>query len=92
MKNKLLLILSVLFAAVLVLGACGSTDDESSDDQTDQDTEQNDDATGDEGSSDEEEGSSDFSLAMVTDEGGVDDRSFNQSAWEGIEASLWIMV
>lgn len=84
MKNKLLLILSVLFAAVLVLGACGSTDDESGDDQTDQDTEQNDDATGDEGSDDES--SSDFSLAMVTDEGGVDDRSFNQSAWEGIEA------
>ncbi|MFS0782237.1 BMP family lipoprotein [Bacillus sp. 1P06AnD] len=26
-----------------------------------------------------------FSLAMVTDTGGVDDKSFNQSAWEGIE-------
>lgn len=25
-----------------------------------------------------------FTLAMVTDTGGVDDRSFNQSAWEGI--------
>jgi len=91
MKNKLLLILSVLFAAVLVLGACGSTDDESSsDDQTDQDTEQNDDATGDEGSDDEgssdEGASTDFRIAMVTDEGGVDDRSFNQSAWEGMQA------
>ena len=90
MKNKLLLILSVLFAAVLVLGACGSTDDESGDDQTDQDTEQNDDATGDEGSDDEgssdEGASTDFRIAMVTDEGGVDDRSFNQSAWEGMQA------
>ena len=28
----------------------------------------------------------DFSIAMVTDVGGVDDKSFNQSAWEGIEA------
>ncbi|MFS0688041.1 BMP family protein [Sporosarcina sp. 179-K 8C2 HS] len=28
---------------------------------------------------------SDFSLAMVTDVGGVDDKSFNQSAWEGIK-------
>ncbi|MCG7342926.1 BMP family protein [Sporosarcina sp. ACRSL] len=28
---------------------------------------------------------SDFSLAMVTDVGGVDDKSFNQSAWEGIQ-------
>ena len=27
-----------------------------------------------------------FSVAMVTDVGGVDDKSFNQSAWEGIEA------
>ena len=26
-----------------------------------------------------------FSIAMVTDVGGVDDKSFNQSAWEGIE-------
>ena len=28
----------------------------------------------------------DFSIAMVTDVGGVDDKSFNQSAWEGIQA------
>ena len=27
----------------------------------------------------------DFSVAMVTDVGGVDDKSFNQSAWEGIQ-------
>lgn len=26
-----------------------------------------------------------FTVAMVTDTGGVDDRSFNQSAWEGLE-------
>ena len=26
-----------------------------------------------------------FSVAMVTDVGGVDDKSFNQSAWEGIQ-------
>lgn len=80
MKNKILLILSVLLATVLVLGACGSTDEESGDDQTDQDTEENGDATGD------ETAGSDFRIAMVTDEGGVDDRSFNQSAWEGIQA------
>lgn len=28
---------------------------------------------------------SNFSVAMVTDVGGVDDKSFNQSAWEGIQ-------
>jgi basic membrane protein A and related proteins len=27
-----------------------------------------------------------FTIAMITDTGGVDDRSFNQSAWEGIQA------
>ncbi|WP_432359245.1 BMP family lipoprotein [Sporosarcina sp. UB5] len=31
------------------------------------------------------ENESEFSLAMVTDVGGVDDKSFNQSAWEGIQ-------
>ncbi|MFJ8063762.1 BMP family protein [Psychrobacillus sp. NPDC096426] len=30
--------------------------------------------------------SADFSIAMITDVGGVDDKSFNQSAWEGIQA------
>ncbi len=41
------------------------------------------------GSSDSESGSgekaaSDFKVGMVTDTGGVDDKSFNQSAWEGL--------
>src|SRR5699024_11797699 len=33
-----------------------------------------------------EKSSDDFSVAMVTDTGGVDDKSFNQSAWEGLQA------
>ncbi|KOF10431.1 CD4+ T-cell-stimulating antigen [Planococcus glaciei] len=40
-------------------------------------------STGDSGSGEEK---SDFSVAMVTDVGGVDDKSFNQSAWEGLQA------
>lgn len=32
------------------------------------------------------EETAEFKLGMVTDEGGVDDRSFNQSAWEGMQA------
>lgn len=32
------------------------------------------------------EGEDTFSIAMVTDQGGVDDKSFNQSAWEGFKA------
>lgn len=31
-----------------------------------------------------------FSIGMITDEGGVDDRSFNQSAWEGMNE--WAQV
>lgn len=38
-----------------------------------------------EGASNNEGGEgSDFKVAMVTDTGGVDDKSFNQSAWEGL--------
>ncbi|WP_163103299.1 BMP family lipoprotein [Peribacillus alkalitolerans] len=33
----------------------------------------------------EEKEKNDFSAAMVTDIGGVDDKSFNQSAWEGLQ-------
>ncbi|MGM9926308.1 MAG: BMP family protein [Bacillus sp. (in: firmicutes)] len=33
----------------------------------------------------ESAGDSDFTLAMVADTGGIDDKSFNQSAWEGIK-------
>ncbi|MGK7378387.1 BMP family lipoprotein [Planococcus sp. 1R117A] len=40
-------------------------------------------STGETGSGGE---ASDFSVAMVTDVGGVDDKSFNQSAWEGLQA------
>lgn len=82
-KNRLLLILSLLVAAVFILGACGTSDEE--------DTSQNDAAedTGEdtaEDTSDNTEEPVDFKVAMVTDLGGVDDKSFNQSAWEGLQA------
>ncbi|MCA1028530.1 BMP family lipoprotein [Cytobacillus kochii] len=38
------------------------------------------------GSSSEGNKEESFTVAMVTDVGGVDDKSFNQSAWEGIKA------
>ncbi len=37
------------------------------------------------GNSSETEGKDNFTVAMVTDTGGVDDKSFNQSAWVGIQ-------
>lgn len=36
--------------------------------------------------SDGESKKDNFTVAMVTDTGGVDDKSFNQSAWEGLQA------
>jgi len=69
-KRKFGLGLSLVLAAGTILGACGASDEEAS-------------TTVDEGT---EKETADFSIAMVTDTGGVDDKSFNQSAWEGIEA------
>ncbi|TWT28207.1 BMP family protein [Planomicrobium sp. CPCC 101110] len=69
-KRKFGLGLSLMLAAGTMLAACGSSDEGSS--------------TG--GSSESGGGeASDFSVAMVTDVGGVDDKSFNQSAWEGLQ-------
>ena len=61
-----------MLAAGTMLAACGS------DEGTSTDT-----TTGGEGEGTGE--TSDFSAAMVTDVGGVDDKSFNQSAWEGLQ-------
>jgi basic membrane protein A len=69
-KRKFGLGLSLMLAAGTMLTACGSSDEGSS--------------TG--GSSESGgEKANDFSVAMVTDVGGVDDKSFNQSAWEGLQ-------
>lgn len=72
-KRKFGLVLSSVLAASAILGACGTKDDEPN--------KENDNAST--GDTNTEEA---FSVAMVTDVGGVDDKSFNQSAWEGIEA------
>ena len=72
-KNRRLLVLFALLLSIgLVLGACGSSGDEEENTGGDSggDTNNNEEAEG--------EGSGDFSVAMVTDVGGVDDKSFNQ--------------
>ncbi|TCT26709.1 nucleoside-binding protein [Melghiribacillus thermohalophilus] len=70
MKKRLLMLLAMLFSAAMVLAACGTGDDEGQDTEGTDDTDQNE--------------AVDFTVAMVTDVGGVDDKSFNQSAWEGL--------
>lgn len=79
LKNRFLLLFVLLFTIGLVLGACGSSEEENTSDDTSSEG-----GSGSEGA--EGEGSSDFSVGMVTDIGGVDDKSFNQSAWEGLKA------
>lgn len=74
-SRKLILLLTIFISLGLVLAACGGSSNE---DKT---------SGGNDGKKTEEsEGSTDYSIAMVTDEGGVDDKSFNQSSWEGLQA------
>ena len=70
-KRRFGLALSLVLAAGTVLGACGSDKEES--------------GGKDKGSSSDGGNTSEFSVAMVTDVGGIDDKSFNQSAWKGIQ-------
>ncbi|MEK4698939.1 BMP family protein [Solibacillus sp. FSL R7-0668] len=69
-KRKFGLLISSVVATGAILAACGS--DEGKDKETETST-----GAGNEGDT--------FSIAMVTDVGGVDDKSFNQSAWEGVQ-------
>ena len=75
MKNKkFLLSLGLILVLSMFLAACGGSNNNNSNDG-------NKDANGNNG-----ESTDDFSIAMVTDTGGIDDKSFNQSAWEGLNA------
>lgn len=82
--KKILVILMVLVLAFATLTACGTKDDEekdstgqvlSSDDKKDDNVEQGDDKnTG-----------ATYEIALITDKGNIDDKSFNQGSWEGLE-------
>ncbi|TLS37387.1 BMP family lipoprotein [Pseudalkalibacillus caeni] len=69
MKKKYGFLMSAVLAAGTLLSGCGSAD--------------NNEGTQNEGGG--EGNKNDFKVAMVTDVGGVDDKSFNQSAWEGLQ-------
>jgi basic membrane protein A len=78
-NRRFLLVFALLLTFGLVLGACGSSDDGGNTSGGSDDSGNNDEAA-------EDGGNGNFSVAMVTDVGGVDDKSFNQSAWEGLQA------
>ncbi|WP_332648261.1 BMP family lipoprotein [Lysinibacillus sp. 54212] len=76
-KRKFGLLISSVLATGAILGACGSDDGKSGKEDEAKDKE----GTATEGTA--TEGA--LSIAMVTDVGGIDDKSFNESAWEGIQ-------
>lgn len=78
MKKKLLAILMMAAMAVSVT-ACGSNNSNSGNAGS-EGTEPTQSADGENAAS-----KSDFGISMVTDTGGVNDQSFNQSAWEGLQ-------
>lgn len=71
MKKKILAALLVMVMAI-ALTACGGGKSSDSSDSKDS-------------SGDSDKKSSDIKIGMVTDVGGVNDGSFNQSAWEGLQ-------
>ncbi|MFC0469238.1 BMP family protein [Halalkalibacter kiskunsagensis] len=77
MKNWLRM-LTVTAATVMALTACGAGEEEAPGTEEDPMTEET--------APEEEEavGAEDFTVGMVTDVGGIDDKSFNQSSWEGL--------
>ncbi len=94
-QQRFLLVFALLLAVGMILGACGSSE-EAGNETNSEDTENNSEENNSDDSSSNSEGDSsgensgdsngDFTVAMVTDVGGVDDKSFNQSAWEGLNA------
>ncbi|MBU9713158.1 BMP family lipoprotein [Evansella tamaricis] len=84
MKKILLVFLFVILAFGTLLAACGQADEEEGQAGTPADTQDTtDEETGDD--TDGEADAGDFNVKMVTDVGGVDDKSFNESAWEGLQ-------
>lgn len=79
LKSRFLMVFVLLVTLGMILAACGSSDNEESTGGDSGESSGSEDSGGD-------SGSGDFSVAMVTDVGGVDDKSFNQSAWEGLQA------
>ncbi|WP_017753818.1 BMP family lipoprotein [Calidifontibacillus oryziterrae] len=75
-SKKAGLFISFLFAISTILGGCGTADNDNKNNAGEGGTQE----------AEENKGNQSISIAMVTDEGGIDDRSFNQSAWEGIQA------
>src|SRR5690625_8026673 len=86
-RKNLFILFAVLASLVLVLAACGGGDnnnDNNNNDNTNVENNKNNANNNNDGNV--AEGDSDFQLEMFTVLRRVDDKFFNQSAWEGIQA------
>src|SRR6056297_661310 len=84
---------AAVFAGALVLAACGDAPEEEAAEEEEAEEEADTEEETDE--PDESESAADFRGCLVTDQGGVDDQSFNQTAWEGMqnaEAELGVEI
>jgi basic membrane protein A and related proteins len=86
--RKMTRAVALALAGTLVLSACGDApDDDTTDPGTEDDAGETD---GDDDGDDGDDGTAapddvDFRGCLVTDQGGVDDRSFNETAWAGMQ-------
>jgi basic membrane protein A len=98
MKKRMMMVLSSVLAAGTLLAACGEGNDDNTtpinngggnenevnENEVNDNEENNDANNNDEANNEATEDEAGFSSKMVTDVGGVDDRSFNESAWAGL--------
>jgi basic membrane protein A len=86
---KKLVNVALIATMIFVLGACGKKEDKNTDTTptTDEKTETTTPEATPEPTKEAEAPKTDtFELALITDVGTIDDKSFNQGAWEGVEA------
>ena len=70
MKKRVMSLLLVAAMAISMFAACGSSNNDANVDGTES----------------ANAGASGYEIALVTDKGNIDDKSFNQGSWEGVVA------
>lgn len=78
-RNRLTGVLAAALATTMAFTACGNSNTNSSNDSSSKNNEA---TTADSKNGESEDG---YKVALVTDIGTIDDKSFNQGAWEGVE-------
>ena len=83
-KTKLSKLVALMLVVVLAFTACSTKNNDKNETPSTEDT-TDDSATADDTASDDAATTSTLKIAMVTDVGGINDQSFNQGAWAGLQ-------